>query len=99
MLVAALLLQETNNRIKLSTLVKNSIKLYVYIRMRRLQTFMTMDPQKDAVSRVLKGLGFQTKAITTQGKKGIINDSEIILDNKHRQETLVTLAYYSNGLL
>lgn len=51
------------------------------------------------MSRVLAGLGFAFAAVKLPTSEGIVSDDEIYMDPKKDAKTLVSLAYYSNGLL
>lgn len=98
-IVATLLLYESNERVLMSTFIKNCVKLYTYIRKRNLRSVCTIEPNKLAVERELAGLGFRTKPVSISGRDRIIKDSEIILEPKRERKTLASLAYYSNSLL
>ena len=83
----------------MSSLVKICVKLYQYVRIRKLNTEMTIEPNQVAVERELAGLGFTTRPVDLPGRDRLVKDSEIILDPKKDKKMLMGLAYYSDSLL
>jgi len=96
MIVAALLLHQSNHKVILSRFIQNCVTLYIYCRRRNINTLMSLEPNKTAVERCLKGMGFSLKPLKQQGKK---EDSEVVLEKLSDPKRLASLAYYANGLL
>ena len=58
-IVAVLLLQETGKQIELRKLLSNCIKVYRYLKQRKVSSVMTLDPTIFSVTKVVKKLGFK----------------------------------------
>jgi glycerol-3-phosphate O-acyltransferase len=60
-LVAALLLQEQGQKVSLKQLTSNCIKLYDYLKKRKVTSVIMAEPTEFAVEKVVKKLGFKLK--------------------------------------
>jgi glycerol-3-phosphate O-acyltransferase len=58
MIAATLLLQESRKRVSLSTILSNSKKIYSYLKGRKVNMVMTIEPQIFALTKVIQKLGF-----------------------------------------
>jgi glycerol-3-phosphate O-acyltransferase len=98
MVVATLILQEPTNTISLTTLLENCIKVYRYLKGRKANTFISLDPSLFAVQKIVERLGFKTRP-GPQKTKGRSTDLEIILNYKQDQKKLLGLTYYNSQML
>jgi len=82
----------------LTTLLENCIKVYKYLKGRKANTFMTLDPYLFAVQKIVERLGFKTRQ-GTKKTKGRSNELEILLNQKQDQKRLLGLTYYNSQML
>lgn len=69
MVVASLLLYHDEDTYPLKDLVNNCRKLYMYFKLREIDTIMTQTPSQKSIENVLAGLGFKLKSTNKQNKK------------------------------
>ena len=82
----------------LSTILANSKKIYNYLKGRKVNMVMTIEPQIFALTKIIQKLGFQIKKIEQQ-PVGRHNEMEIYLDPKNDWKNSLGLSYYSNSML
>ena len=58
MIAATLLLQETKKRVGLTATLQNCHKIYQYLKGRKLNMVMTIEPQLFALTKIIQKLGF-----------------------------------------
>lgn len=63
----------------ISKLHKECIQVYRYLKSRKVNSVMTLDPSLYSVTKVVKKLGFKIQRLLQQ-PKGKTNEQEIILD-------------------
>ena len=83
---------------KISTLRQHCAKVFKYLRKRRVNSTMTLEPTDFSVTGVVKKLGFtiQQAAGDIKGRK---QEMEVVLDAKEEERTYLSLSYYSNALM
>lgn len=58
MIAATLLLQENNKRVGLSAVLTSCTKIYQYLKGRKLNLVMTIEPQIFSLTKIIQKLGF-----------------------------------------
>lgn len=97
-IVSCVLLFEQGKRLDLDYIQKAATLVFTYLKKRKVNATMTLNPTQDAISLVVKQLGFKVKNVESaaKGKKTM---QEVFLDAREDQKTLLSLAYYANIIL
>jgi len=96
--VGTLLLQESGKTIGLRTLLFNCVQVHRYLKAKKINSLMSLDPSLFTVTKVVKKLGFKIRKLAIQ-PKGRNNEMEVMLDPKEDQKNQLGLSYYSNALM
>lgn len=84
----------------LKLLVKGCKQLYNYFVARQIPMTMTIEPNEPNVKRVVAGLGYIIrKSLQKVATAGKAPELEVVLDKKINQRELLSLSFYSIGIM